>query len=153
MYFCNTMASTQTRLRDWVTVKNYDETGQLRTVGHLDNDSLRPTPVKDRTWNQVTYTVFWWAATANVSNLYAASTGLSAGLSMWESLACQTAGQFVAGLLMALNGRAGALYRIPFPVVCRASFGHYGALWPTFNRAVMSIVWNGVSSVQGAQSL
>ena len=49
MYFCNTMASTQTRLRDWVTVKNYDETGLLRTVGHLDNDSLRPTPVKDRT--------------------------------------------------------------------------------------------------------
>jgi len=125
----NKMTAKQTRLREWVTVKNYDDAGELRTVNHLDNDSLRPTPTKDRTWNQLTYTVFWWAATANVSNLYAASTGLSAGLSMWESLACQTAGQFVAGLLMALNGRAGALYSIPFPVVCRASFGHYGALW------------------------
>ena len=72
---------------------------------------------------------------------------------MWEALASQTAGQFVANLLMALNGRAGAMYRIPFPVLCRASFGHYGSLWPTLNRACMSVVWNGVSSVQGAQSL
>ncbi|RMZ43879.1 hypothetical protein CA14_003894 [Aspergillus flavus] len=54
---------------------------------------------------------------------------------------------------MALNGRAGALYRIPFPVLCRSSWGSLGALWPTFNRAVMAIVWNGVNAVQGAQCL
>ncbi|RMZ86013.1 hypothetical protein DV737_g184, partial [Chaetothyriales sp. CBS 132003] len=27
----------------------------------------------------------------------------------------------------------------------------YGAWWPTFNRAVMAIVWNGVNAVQGGQ--
>ncbi|KAF7626817.1 hypothetical protein AFLA_014200 [Aspergillus flavus NRRL3357] len=62
-------------------------------------------------------------------------------------------GQILAGILMALNGRAGALYRIPFPVLCRSSWGSLGALWPTFNRAVMAIVWNGVNAVQGAQCL
>ncbi|KAE8142796.1 permease for cytosine/purines, uracil, thiamine, allantoin-domain-containing protein [Aspergillus pseudotamarii] len=62
-------------------------------------------------------------------------------------------GQILAGILMALNGRAGALYRIPFPVLCRSSWGPLGALWPTFNRAVMAIVWNGVNAVQGAQCL
>ena len=108
------MSSPQVKLRERIVVKNYDQDGNLRSVGVLDNDSLRPTPVRDRSWTQVTYTIFWWAATANVSNLYNASTGMSAGLSMWEALACQTAIQFVAGLLMALNGRAGALYRIPF---------------------------------------
>lgn len=147
------MSSNLAKLRECLLVKNYDQDGDPRPVDPLDNDSIRPTPVKDRSWTQITYTIFWWSATSNVSNLYAASTGLSAGLSMWEALACQTAGQFVAGLLMALNGRAGAFYRIPFPVLCRASFGHYGALWPAFNRAIMSIVWNGVKSVQGAQSL
>lgn len=140
-------------LHDRIVVKNYDHDGNLRPVDFFDNDSLRPTPLKDRTWTQLTYTIFWWAATANVSNLYAASTGLSAGLNMWEALGCQTAGQLLAGLLIALNGRAGALYHIPFPVFCRASFGQLGALWPTFNRACMSIVWNGVNSVQGAQCL
>ncbi|CAH0020624.1 unnamed protein product [Clonostachys rhizophaga] len=141
------------KLSERLLIKNRDQEGNLRVVEYLDNDSIRPTPVKDRTWTQFTYTFFWFAATANVSNLYAAATGLSAGLSMWESLACQLGGQLLAGLLMALNGRAGAMYRIPFPVLCRSSFGTWGALWPTFNRAAMAIVWNGVNSVQGAQCL
>ncbi|CAI6336789.1 unnamed protein product [Periconia digitata] len=147
------MASIFSKIDDRLMVKNYNADGSARPTSFLDNDSIRPTPVKDRTWTQVTYTAFWFAATANVSNLYNASTGLSAGLSMWESLACQLGGQLTAGLLMALNGRAGAMYRINFPVACRSSFGIWGALWPTLNRAVMSIVWNGVNAVQGAQCL
>ncbi|KAL2817910.1 NCS1 nucleoside transporter [Aspergillus cavernicola] len=140
-------------LHDKIVVKNVDQEGNIRPVEPLDNDSIRPTRLKDRTWTQLTYISFWFSATANVSNLYAASTGLTVGLSMWEAVACSFAGQFLAGCLMALNGRGGALYRIPFPVLCRASFGPWGALWPTFNRAVMSIVWNGVNAVQGAQCI
>jgi len=54
------MSSFQAKLRERIVVKNYDHDGNLRPVGVLDNDSLRPTPVKDRSWNQVTYTIFWW---------------------------------------------------------------------------------------------
>ena len=54
------MSSFQVKLRERILVKNYDHDGNLRPVGVLDNDSLRPTPVKDRSWNQVTYTIFWW---------------------------------------------------------------------------------------------
>ncbi|GES65015.1 NCS1 nucleoside transporter [Aspergillus terreus] len=136
-----------------LVVRSVDQDGTPREVEFLDNDSIRPTRVKDRSWTQITYLAFWFSATANVSNLYAASTGMTVGLSMWEAIACQTAGQFIAGCLMALNGRGGAMYRIPYPVLCRSSFGPWGALWPTANRAVMSIVWNGVNTVQGAQCL
>lgn len=141
------------RLNERLLVKNYDRDGNPRPVEYLDNDHLRPIPVQDRRWTQLTYTFFWFSATANVSNLYGASTGMTMGLAMWEAVACSFGGQIMAGLLMALNGRGGAMYRIPFPVLCRASFGPWGALWPTFNRAVMSIVWNGVNTVQGAQCL
>jgi nucleobase:cation symporter-1, NCS1 family len=147
------MVEMLSRVHERLLVKNKDQDGNLRPVNAIDNDSIRPTPVKDRTWTQATYISFWFAATANVSNLYSAATGQSVGLNIWEALACQLGGQFVAGLLMALNGRAGAVYRIPYPVLCRSSFGTWGALWPTFNRAVMSIVWNGVNAVQGAQCL
>ncbi|KAL4782610.1 NCS1 nucleoside transporter [Aspergillus varians] len=140
-------------IHEKLLVQSVDANGHIRPVEALDNDSIRPTRLQDRTWTQLTYISFWFSATANVSNLYAASTGLTVGLSMWEAVACSFAGQFVAGCLLALNGRAGALYRIPFPVLCRASFGPWGALWPTFNRAVMSIVWNGVNAVQGAQCI
>lgn len=40
-----------------------------------------------------------------------------------------------------------------FPILTRSSFGIFGAWWPTFNRAVMAIVWNGVNCVQGAQCI
>ncbi|KAL4907033.1 hypothetical protein BDW74DRAFT_176633 [Aspergillus multicolor] len=132
-------------------VQSYDRNKIPRPLSPIDNDSIRPTRKADLTWTSLTYLAFWFSATANVSNLYAASTGLTVGLSMWEAVACSFAGQFLAGCLMALNGRPGALYRIPFPVACRASFGIWGALWPTFNRAAMSVVWNGVNAVQGAQ--
>ncbi|KAL5341975.1 permease for cytosine/purines, uracil, thiamine, allantoin-domain-containing protein [Aspergillus crustosus] len=147
------MTSLLSGIHDKILVVSVDADGHTRPVSSIDNDSIRPTRQKDRTWTQLTYMSFWFSATANVSNLYAASTGLTVGLSMWEAVACSFAGQFLAGCLMALNGRAGALYRIPFPVLCRASFGTWGALWPTFNRAVMSVVWNGVNAVQGAQCI
>ncbi|KAJ5793601.1 hypothetical protein N7457_000200 [Penicillium paradoxum] len=145
--------SRLSRLHELLIVKRTERDGVARPVDMLDNDSIRPTPVKDRTWSQLTYIMFWFSATANVSNLYTASTGMAMGLTMWEAIGCSFSGQILAGILMALNGRAGAMYRIPFPVLCRASFGHWGALWPTFNRAAMSIVWNGVNTVQGAQCL
>jgi hypothetical protein len=37
-----------------------------------------------------------------------------------------------------MTGRIGATYHISFPVVNRASFGVWGALWPVFNRAAMA---------------
>lgn len=38
-----------------------------------------------------------------------------------------------------------------YPILNRAAFGVFGAWWPTFNRAVMAIVWNGVNAVQGGE--
>ncbi|KAK2681909.1 Purine-cytosine permease [Fusarium oxysporum f. sp. vasinfectum] len=102
------MASLLSKAHDRLLVKKHCADGTTEPANFLDNDSIRPTPVKDRTWTSITYSAFWFAATANVSNLYAASTGQSAGLSMWEALACSLGGQLLAGCLMALNGRAGA---------------------------------------------
>jgi len=59
---------------------------------------------------------------------------------MWESLFCALGGQILIAIVITLNGRAGAIYHIGFPIVNRAAFGVYGAWWPTFNRAVMAIV-------------
>ncbi|KAL5319416.1 hypothetical protein ACEPPN_012468 [Leptodophora sp. 'Broadleaf-Isolate-01'] len=90
----------------------------------LDNDDIRPLKLADRTWNLWTYLTFWFSA-----------------------------GQFLIAIVIVLNGRAGAKYHIGFPIINRASFGVFGAWWPTFNRAVMAIVWNGVNAVQGGQCI
>jgi nucleobase:cation symporter-1, NCS1 family len=117
----------------------------------LDNDDLRPLKLADRSWTQWTYFSFWFSAVATVSNWYGASTAQALGLSMWESVGCQLGGQILIALVITANGRAGATYHIGFPVLNRTAFGIYGAWWPTFNRAVMAIVWNGVNAVQGGQ--
>ena len=49
---------------------------------------------------------------------------------------------FLCVVLMSCSG---------FLILNRASFSVFGAWWPTFNRAVMAIVWNGVNAVQEGQ--
>lgn len=75
-----------------------------------------------------------------IEHRYSASTAQALGLSLWESLACSFAEQCLIALIITLNGRAGAVYHVGFPVLNRSAFGIYSAWWPTFNRAVMSIV-------------
>ncbi|KAG0648390.1 Uridine permease [Hyphodiscus hymeniophilus] len=117
----------------------------------LDNDDIRPLKLENRTWSLWTYLTFWFSATATVSNWYAASSAQALGLSMWESVGCSTGGQLLIAIVIVFNGRAGAKYHIGYPILNRASFGIFGAWWPTMNRAFMAIIWNGVNSVQGGQ--
>ncbi|KAH8821463.1 permease for cytosine/purines, uracil, thiamine, allantoin-domain-containing protein [Xylogone sp. PMI_703] len=142
------------RMRDGIPTPHLQAKGAENVHGEdmwLDNDDIRPLKLADRTWNLWTYLTFWFSATATVSNWYAASSAQALGLSMWESIACNFGGQCLIAIVIVLNGRAGAKYHIGYPILNRASFGVFGAWWPTFNRAVMAIVWNGVNAVQGGQ--
>jgi NCS1 family nucleobase:cation symporter-1 len=68
------------------------------------------------------------------------------GLSWWQSWICVWLGYTIAACFICLTGRIGATYHISFPVVTRASFGIWGALWPVFNRAAMACIWYGVQA-------
>ncbi|TVY53643.1 putative permease [Lachnellula cervina] len=142
------------RFRDGIPAPHLKAKGAGDVHGEdvwLDNDDIRPLKLVDRTWSMWTYLTFWFSATATVSNWYAAAAAQAVGLSMWESLGCATGGQVLIAIVIVFNGRAGAKYHIGYPILNRASFGVFGAWWPTFNRAVMAIVWNGVNAVQGGQ--
>ncbi|RFU32232.1 hypothetical protein B7463_g4134, partial [Scytalidium lignicola] len=135
------------RMRSGIPTPHLQAKGAENVHGEdmwLDNDDIRPLKLADRTWNLWTYLTFWFSATATVSNWYAASSAQALGLSMWESIACNFGGQCLIAIVIVLNGRAGAKYHIGYPILNRASFGIFGAWWPTFNRAVMAIVWNGM---------
>jgi NCS1 family nucleobase:cation symporter-1 len=74
------------------------------------------------------------------------SSNIADGLSWWQSWLCVWLGYSIAACFVCLTGRIGATYHISFPVVNRASFGIWGALWPVFNRAAMACIWYGVQS-------
>jgi NCS1 family nucleobase:cation symporter-1 len=60
-------------------------------------------------------------------------------------------GYTIAACFVVITGRIGATYHISFPVVSRASFGIWGALWPVFNRAAMACIWYGVQAWIGGE--
>ena len=66
------------------------------------------------------------------------------GLSWWQSWLCVWIGYTIAAIFVCLMGRMGAIYRIPFAVTNRASFGIWGSFWPVVNRAAMAVIWYGV---------
>ena len=73
------------------------------------------------------------------------------GLSWWQSWLCVWIGYAIAACFVVMTGRIGATYHISFPVVSRASFGIWGALWPVFNRAAMACIWYGVQAWIGGE--
>jgi len=74
-------------------------------------------------------------------------------MTVWDGLLVNFFGFLLISFFMVLNGRAGAVYHIGFPVYSRASWGVFGALWPALNRALSAVVWNGVNCVQGGQGV
>jgi NCS1 family nucleobase:cation symporter-1 len=75
------------------------------------------------------------------------------GISWWQSWICVWIGYSIAACFVVLTGRIGANYHISFPVISRASFGVWGALWPVFNRAAMSCIWYGVQAWIGGECI
>lgn len=73
-----------------------------------------------------------------------AASAMTAGLTWWEALVSTAIGYSISAVFVVLMGRVGASTHCGFPVVTRASFGLFGALWPVLNRAVMACVWQGV---------
>ncbi|WWC97765.1 hypothetical protein V866_004651 [Kwoniella sp. B9012] len=119
----------------------------------LENDDLLPVPLERRTWTFWTFNIFWFSAVGTVANWLGGGTFLTYGISIWDGILCNFFGYLLISLFMVVNGRAGSVYHIGFPVYCRSSFGIYGSLWPVFNRALSACVWNGVNTVTGGQCI
>lgn len=66
------------------------------------------------------------------------------GLSWWQAWLCVWIGYTISAIFVYLIGRIATIYRIPFAVTNRASFGIWGSFWPIINRAAMAVIWYGV---------
>ncbi|KAJ7211246.1 permease for cytosine/purines, uracil, thiamine, allantoin-domain-containing protein [Mycena pura] len=121
------------------------------TVTHsqlfLTSEDLRPVARERRTWVEYNYFAFWVADSFNVNTWMIASSMLQLGLSWWQAWICVWVGYGIAAPFIVLNARPGAIFHVTFPVVARTSFGLYGSLWATFNRAAMA--WFGVQTAIG----
>ncbi|KAJ6090069.1 hypothetical protein N7467_005285 [Penicillium canescens] len=98
----------------------------------LTNDDLRPVEPERRQWGWLNFVAFWIADSLNV----------------WQSWLCVWIGYTISTLFVCLIGRIAAVYRIPFAVTNRASFGIWGSFWPIVNRAAVAVIWYGVQDLK-----
>lgn len=124
----------------------------------LNNHDLKPVEPQRRQWGAWNFVGFWIADSFNINTWMISSSmivvsGNSGGLSWWQSWLCVWIGYTIAACFIVLTGRIGATYHISFPVVSRASFGIWGALWPVFNRAAMACIWYGVQAWIGGECI
>ncbi|KAJ6024824.1 hypothetical protein N7540_005621 [Penicillium herquei] len=114
----------------------------------LTNDDLRPVEPERRQWKWLNFVAFWIADSLNVNTWMISSSMIVDGLSWWQSWLCVWIGYSIAAIFVCLLGRIGAIYRIPFAVANRASFGIWGSFWPVLNRAA---IWYGVQTYLGGE--
>ncbi|KAF2031217.1 NCS1 nucleoside transporter family [Setomelanomma holmii] len=112
----------------------------------LYNHDLKPVEPERRQWGAWNFVGFWVADSFNINTWMISSSNIVDGLSWWQSWICVWLGYSIAACFVCMTGRIGATYHISFPIVNRASFGIWGALWPVFNRAAMACIWYGVQA-------
>lgn len=125
--------------------------GESWSAAMMRNVDLLPVPPQRRTWTWINFVTFWISDGLNLNTFMIASTAVSAGLSWWQAWLAVILGYAIVAVLVVLAARIGAVYHVSFPILARSTFGVWGAIWPTINRAGMASVWYGVQAYIGGQ--
>jgi NCS1 family nucleobase:cation symporter-1 len=119
----------------------------------LWNPDLAPTPPERRTWSTYNIAALWIGMSVVITTYTLASGLMSQGMSWWQAMVTILLGNTVVLIPMVLNAHAGTKYGIPFPVLCRASFGVRGANLPAILRAIVACGWFGIQTWIGGLAL
>jgi len=110
----------------------------------LLNEDLAPTSVEKRTWGTYNYTALWIGMAHCIPTYMLASGLIALGMNWWQALFTVLLGNLIVLVPMLLNSYAGTRYGLPFPVICRASFGIRGSNIPAILRALVACGWFGI---------
>lgn len=119
----------------------------------LWNPDLAPTPPHARTWSTYNIAALWIGMSVVITTYTLASGLMQQGMTWWQALATILLGNTIVLIPMVLNAHAGTKYGISFPVLCRASFGVYGANIPALLRAAVACGWFGIQTWIGGLAL
>ena len=112
----------------------------------LYSEDLAPIPASKRTWNTWNYAALWISMSLCIPTYMMASSLIQGGMNWWQAILTIFLGNTIVLVPMVLNGRAGAKYGIPFPVLVRSSFGTSGANIPALLRAIVACGWFGIQT-------
>ncbi len=120
---------------------------------HLYNADLAPVPISGRNWGLLSFAALWISMSACIPTYMLASSLIGGGMNWWQAIFTIFLGNLIVVVPMILNAHAGTRYGIPFPVLCRASFGTVGANIPALLRAFVACGWFGIQAWIGGNAI
>jgi nucleobase:cation symporter-1, NCS1 family len=122
-------------------------------MSYLYNEDLAPVPSSRRKWGMLSFAALWISMSACIPTYMLASSLIGGGMNWWQAVLTIFLGNLIVLVPMVLNAHAGTKYGIPFPVLCRASFGTRGANIPALLRAFVACGWFGIQTWIGGEAI
>jgi NCS1 family nucleobase:cation symporter-1 len=119
----------------------------------LYSADLAPVPFGRRKWRLGSIAALWISMAACIPTYMLASSLIEGGMNWWQAVLTIFLGNAIVLVPMVLNAHAGTKYGIPFPVLCRASFGTTGANIPALLRALVACGWFGIQTWIGGHAI
>ncbi|MHB2015977.1 MAG: NCS1 family nucleobase:cation symporter-1 [Candidatus Xenobia bacterium] len=119
----------------------------------LINEDLAPTPPARRNWSAYNYAALWIGMAHCIPTYEMASGLINQGMNWKQALFTIALGNLIVLVPMLLNSYGGTEYGLPFPVLCRASFGVRGANLAAILRALVACGWFGIQTWIGGAAL
>jgi NCS1 family nucleobase:cation symporter-1 len=127
-----------------ITDQDVEYVNSISVTGGYWSVDLAPVPPSQRKWGLRDVIALWVALSACIPTYMLASSMIEEGMNWLQAVATIFLGNLIVLIPMVLNAHAGTKYGIPFPVLCRASFGIRGANVPAMLRALVACGWFGI---------
>jgi nucleobase:cation symporter-1, NCS1 family len=110
----------------------------------LCNDDLAP--LRDQHWGAYNIFAFWMSDVHSVGGYVFAGSLFALGLTSWQVLLSLIVGIAIVNVFCNLIAKSSQQNGVPYPVMCRATFGVLGANVPAVIRGLIAVAWYGIQT-------
>ncbi len=137
------VSHSETNFGDIQVIKNADPT--------LYNHELAP--LKRQTWTRYNIFCYWMSDVHSVGGYIFAGSLFALGLTSWEVLVSLLAGIMIVQFFCNLMANPSQTHGVPYPVICRSTFGVRGANIPALIRGFIAVGWYGIQTYLASHAL
>ncbi|MBL1078786.1 NCS1 family nucleobase:cation symporter-1 [Nocardia sp. 2] len=117
----------------------------------LTNEDLAP--LEKQTWGTYNIFAFWMSDVHSVGGYVTAGSLFALGLHSWQVLVALVVGITIVYGLCNLVAKPSQVTGVPYPVMCRSSFGVLGANIPAIIRGLIAVAWYGIQTFLASAAL
>ncbi|MBB2992203.1 NCS1 family nucleobase:cation symporter-1 [Mycolicibacterium iranicum] len=117
----------------------------------LTNEDLAP--LGKQSWSSYNIFAFWMSDVHSVGGYVTAGSLFALGLASWQVLIALLVGIVIVNVLCNLVAKPSQYAGVPYPVVCRSSFGVLGANIPAIIRGLIAVAWYGIQTYLASAAL